>query len=77
MDIQSSLHARGFSRVIDLSRVEKEGKYFEGTGALVLDRINGVAYVSLSERADKKIAEHWVQKLGYKVSIAQSSDHCL
>ena len=67
MDIQSSLHTRGFSRVIDLSRAEKEGQYFEGTGALVLDRINGVAYVNLSERADKKIAEHWAEKLGYKV----------
>ena len=69
MDIQSSLHTKGFSRVIDLSRAEKEGKYFEGTGALVLDRINGVAYVNLSERADKKIAEHWAEKLGYKVRI--------
>ena len=72
MDIQSSLHAKGFSRVIDLTRAEQEGKYFEGTGALVLDRINGVAYVSLSERADQKIAEHWVQKLGYKVRIPSS-----
>ena len=71
MDIQGVLHARGPSRVIDLSRAEKEGKYFEGTGALVLDRINGIAYVSLSERADRQIAEHWVQRLGYKVCQAQ------
>ena len=60
--------------MLDLSRAEKEGKFFEGTGALVLDRINGIAYVSLSERADKDIAEHWVQKLGYRVrAICHSS----
>ena len=45
---------------------EKDGKYFEGTGVLVVDRINGVAYVSLSERADLSIAEEWVKALGYK-----------
>lgn len=69
MDIQGVLHSRGFNRILDLSRAEKEGKYFEGTGALVLDRINGIAYVNLSERADQTIAEHWVQKLGYRVGI--------
>lgn len=68
------LRSKGFSRILDLSRAEQEKKYFEGTGALVLDRINGVAYVNLSERADKEIAEHWVQKLGYKVCAVGFSD---
>jgi hypothetical protein len=31
----------------------------------VLDRINGVAYVALSERANAALAEQWVQELGY------------
>lgn len=69
VDIQSVLRSKGYSKVIDLSLVEKEGTHFEGTGALVLDRINGVAYVALSERADRKIAEHWVEKVGYKVRL--------
>ena len=67
LDKQSVLRARGYSRVIDLSAAEKDGRHFEGTGALVLDRINGVAYVALSERADPALAEHWVDRLGYKV----------
>jgi len=29
-------------------------------GVLVVDRVNGVAYVALSERADKELAEQWV-----------------
>jgi hypothetical protein len=62
-----------YTRVIDLSPHERDsphGRYFEGTGVLVLDRINGVAYVSLSERADKGLAEEWVDKLGYKELVA-------
>lgn len=31
--------------------------WVQGTGVLVVDRINGVAYVALSERADKALAE--------------------
>lgn len=75
MDIQGVLHARGFARTLDLSRAENDGKYFEGTGALVLDRINGVAYVNLSERADRQIAEHWAQKLGYRASNLLMASH--
>lgn len=32
---------------------------------LVLDRINGVAYVALSERAHEAQARRWVEELGY------------
>lgn len=35
-------------------------------GVLVLDRVNGVAYVALSERADRALAEQWVSNMGYK-----------
>ena len=66
------LRSKGYTRVLDLSAAEKDGKHFEGTGALVLDRVNGVAYVALSERADTDIAKHWVDKLGYKVYHAVS-----
>ena len=66
-DIKAVLEqAIGFDRVVDLSCVEGEGRYLEGTGALVLDRVNGVAYVALSERADAGLAERWVELLGYK-----------
>jgi len=66
LDIQGVLRSKGYSKVIDLSAAERDGKHFEGTGVLVLDRINGVAYVALSERADKAVAEHWADRLGYK-----------
>jgi hypothetical protein len=33
---------------------------------LVLDRINGVAYVGLSERADEALARQWAEAVGYQ-----------
>ena len=33
---------------------------------LVIDRINGVAYVDISERADEGLAKQWADHLGYK-----------
>lgn len=36
------------------------------TGVLVIDRVNGVAYVDISERADESLAHEWAKELGYK-----------
>jgi len=65
-DMISVLKGRGYSRVYDMSTHEPKNKYFEGTGVLVIDRINGVAYVDVSERADESLAHEWAQTLGYK-----------
>lgn len=71
-DIIGALHQMagpgGYSQVVDLTGAERAEAphYFEGTGVLVLDRINGVAYVSLSERAHESLAQEWVQRLGYR-----------
>lgn len=66
-EIIQVLRSSGYGRVIDMTGHERrDQKYFEGTGVLVLDRVNGVAYVALSERADKQLAEQWVTSLGYK-----------
>lgn len=39
------------NEVVDYSAYESKEEYLEGTGALVLDHLNRVAYVSLSQRA--------------------------
>ena len=57
------------ARVLDLSAAEQQHKYLEGTGAFVLDRVNGIAYLNVSERADVELAQQWVQDLGYKVGL--------
>lgn len=41
--------------VIDLSCYEKEGRYLEGTGSIVFDHVNRIAYACLSPRTDKDL----------------------
>ena len=45
------------------SKSKASGKFFEGTGVLVLDRVNGVAYVSVSERAHLELAHAWADSV--------------
>lgn len=65
MDI---IRSRGYGRTLDYSSEEQNRRFFEGTGSLVIDRINGVAYVALSERAHKGLAERWAADMGYRVT---------
>lgn len=60
------LQARGYDQLFDMSSSENRNKYLEGTGALVPDRVNGIVYVNLSERADEALAQQWADQLGYK-----------
>jgi hypothetical protein len=42
---------------IDLTGFEGNGKYLEGTGSMVFDRENRIAYAALSERTDLDVLE--------------------
>ncbi|MBL7848209.1 MAG: amidinotransferase [Cyclobacteriaceae bacterium] len=52
--------------VIDLSRHEKDGKYLEGTGSIVFDHVNQVAYACGSPRTDKDLFFQLCQLLKYR-----------
>ena len=65
-DIIACIQQRGYTDLFDMSTSEASNKYLEGTGALVPDRVNGIVYVNLSERADEKLAQQWADSLGYK-----------
>ena len=44
---------------------EKEDQFLEGTGSLVLDRANKIAYACISERTDRELLEDWCDRMGY------------
>ncbi|WP_432204608.1 citrulline utilization hydrolase CtlX [Cetobacterium somerae] len=52
--------------VLDLTYFEKDDKFLEGTGALVLDRINKIAYCSLSPRANEDVLKEFCNLTNYK-----------
>lgn len=51
---------------IDLSHHELTGKFLEGTGSMVLDRENKIAYACLSPRTDATILQQWCERMGYR-----------
>jgi len=54
------------TEVIDYSAFEKESCYLEGTGSLVLDHVNRIAYVSLSNRSNPKVVRRFSDDFGYE-----------
>jgi hypothetical protein len=62
------------TRTIDLSYRELEGKYLEGTGSLVLDRVSHVAYASLSPRTDLDVLGEFAQQLDYELVAFEALD---
>src|SRR6476660_9514521 len=54
------------TEVIDYSALEDEGCYLEGTGSLVLDHLNKIAYVSLSNRSNPKVIHRFVEDFSYE-----------
>jgi hypothetical protein len=74
-DIISTINA-GFavSQVIDLSAYEKDNIYLEGTGSLVLDRQNKIAYACLSLRTSEKVLEDFSRRTGYKAIVFNAAD---
>src|SRR6185369_13365642 len=46
-------------RTVDLTHHEKAGRFLEGTGSLVLDHRERVAYACRSPRTDEQVAREW------------------
>lgn len=74
-DILETLSDDGFSieEVIDITRFEKKGENLEGTGSLILDRENKLAYAALSERTNKNVLAVFEEKFGYKAIVFHSN----
>jgi hypothetical protein len=54
------------TKVIDYSAFEKEGCCLEGTGSLVLDHMNKIAYVSLSNRSNPNVIRRFADDFSYE-----------
>ena len=59
--------------IVDYSPYEKRGLYLEGTGSLVLDYVQRIAYVSLSRRADREPLEEFCADFNYEPLTFEST----
>jgi len=61
------------TEIIDYSKYEEGGRFLEGTGSLVLDHPNRVAYVSLSKRSDSELVGRFCNDFEYDAVVFESA----
>src|SRR5690606_13815099 len=61
------LESEGFiiNEIYDYTSAEEEGIFLEGTGSLLLDRVNRKAYCALSARADEELVIEFCEDFEY------------
>ena len=66
-DVLETIEEKGFKidNVIDYTSAEDAGFFLEGTGSLILDRVNRKAYCALSARADEELFIEFCEDFEY------------
>lgn len=62
------------SKTIDLTSYEAENKFLEGTGSVVFDYVNKIAYASRSSRTDERILKDLNERLGFESIVFDAVD---
>jgi hypothetical protein len=70
----ASEHGFAVREIIDLSHRETHGHFLEGTGSMVLDRVNRVAYACLSSRTHLDALAEFSQRLDYDIMAFDAVD---
>lgn len=76
LELVDALAQRGFAidRVIDLSGLEQDERFLEGTGSLVLDRAHRIAYAARSPRTHEEAVAIFAERLGYDTVLFDARD---
>jgi hypothetical protein len=64
----------GIHEIVDLTHFESSHKYLEGTGSMVLDRKNKIAYACISERTDEALFSTFCLKMNYTPMLFHAQD---
>ena len=74
-DILEFLEDNGFKieSIIDYSAAEKENVFLEGTGSIILDRVNAYAYAALSPRTNEDLFIEFCEDFEYSPVIFKAN----
>ncbi len=72
--IESLKEKFSVQEVIDLSAEENANRILEGTGSLVFDHVNKIAYASRSERTNEELVKHLCKRIGYQPLLFDALD---
>ncbi len=70
-DLRTKFHVEV---VLDFTHFEKENKFLEGTGSMVLDRMHRTSYACISPRTNAEILDAWAKQMNYKLVKFTSVD---
>lgn len=59
---------------IDLSHYESKNLFLEGTGSMVIDRINKIIYAGISARTNRVVLDDLCERLNYRAQVFHSTD---
>ena len=75
MDILERLKEKfDLNSIVDLTSYENQGKFLEGTGSLVLDRMHRIAYACLSTRTNEEVLNDWTNQMNYSSFVFNAVD---
>ena len=72
--IQQLQESFSINNTFDFTGYEEENLFLEGTGSMVLDRENKIAYACLSPRTHQQVLDDFCKKLGYRPVLFTSVD---
>lgn len=70
----ASEHGRRLDAVLDLSYWERRGLALEGTGSLILDRVNRIAYACRAPRTAAEPLAQWARLTGFETHCFDAVD---
>ncbi len=73
-EILDQVKNAGFSisELTDLSATENDGLFLEGTGSMIFDRANQIAYAARSIRTDENLFTRYCETIGYQPVVFSS-----
>lgn len=60
-----NVYGLDLDEIVDFTEFEDHERFLEGTGSMVLDRVNKVCYAALSERTDEGAVALFCETMGY------------
>jgi len=67
-------HGFDIKKIIDMSYLEDKQEYLEGTGSMILDHVNKIAYACLSSRTHKNALLDFSKKFGFSAVTFYAKD---
>jgi hypothetical protein len=72
--LESIFRKKPANRKVDLTHYENNNRFLEGTGSMVLDRQNRIAYAGISPRTDPVVLDDFCRQLNYRACLFHAFD---